>query len=177
LERAQPRYGDPDQRSQDDDGEQVETLRPVGSRDEVLSQDIVQHRGFDFHTGIHGAEGCAPQVMGAHGSGPNQHDFVCKCPSGDLAAENIADGNMRKCVRWAKVVDEQLPGFVGRDKPLSHLYPFHPVVPNLHRQLRLAQIVPGTQDRQRRKEILATLYHQRHPAHHTIRIAPHTEIA
>ena len=177
FESAHPRHGNADQRSQYDDGEQVVSLRPVGPREEVLGQDIVDDRGMNFYPGIHGAEGGAPQVMGAHGGGPNQHDFVGKCPSGELAAEDIADGNMRKSFRGAQVVNEQLPIFVGGDKPVAHLYPFHPVAPNLHRQLRLSQVVPGTQDRQRRKEILAALDDKRHPAHDTILITPQTEIA
>ena len=78
--------------------------------------------------------------------------------------------NMRKGFRGAKVVNEQLPSFVGGDKPVAHLYPFHPVAPNLHRQLWLVQVVPGTPDRQRRKEILATLYDKRHQAHDIILI-------
>jgi hypothetical protein len=50
-----------------------------------------------------------------------------------------------------------LPIFVGGDKPVAHLYLFHPVAPNLHRQWWLFQVVPGTPDCQRRKELLATL--------------------
>ena len=176
MQRAQPRHGDPDQGSQDDDGEQVETLRPVESRDEVLCQDIVHDRGLDFHTGIHGAEGCAPQVMSAHGSGPNQHDLVGTGPFGDLAAENIADGNMRKCVRWAEVVDEQLPALVGGDEPVAHLDSIHPMAADLHRETRPSQVVPSAQDRERREEVLTGLDDQGHPSKDTIRITAQTEV-
>ena len=139
----------------------------------MLGQDIIDDRGMNLHTGIQGVkggEGGAPQVMGSHSYGPNQHDFVCKCPASELAAENIADGKMRKGFRRAKIVNEQLAGFVGGDKPVSHLDSFYLVAPNLHYQLRLAQVMPGTQDRQRRKEILAALYNERHPAHDPILI-------
>jgi hypothetical protein len=77
---------------------------------------------------------------------------------------------MRKSFRGTQVVNEQLPIFVGGDKAGAHLYPFHPVAPNLHRQWWLFQVVPGTPDRQRRKELLATLYDKRHQARHIILI-------
>src|SRR5438132_1588290 len=100
----------------------------------------------DLHAGIQRAQGCSPQVMGSRGGGPNQDDLVGKCSSSDSTAEDIADGKMRKAVWWAQIVNEQLTSFASRDKALAHLYPFHPVAPNLHRELRLAQVVPGTQD-------------------------------
>ena len=109
-----------------------------------MGQDIVDDRGMNLYTGIDGAEGGTPHVIDARGGGPNQHDFLGKCPFGEFAAENIADGKMGKGLRWAKVVNEQLTGFIGGDKPTAHLYPFHAVAPNLHSQLRLAQVVPGT---------------------------------
>src|SRR5262245_49934772 len=122
----------------------------------------------NLHPGIYGAKGGAPHVIGAGGGSPNQHDFIGKCAAGEHAAEHIAERNMGKGFWWAQVVNEQLARFVGGDKPTAHLYPFYPVTPNLHRQWRLAQIVPGTQELQRRKEILAALDHERQPAHDTV---------
>src|SRR5262249_43258566 len=122
-------------------------------------------------------EGGSMHIMDAGGGGPNQDDFVGKCPPGELAVQNIADGKMGKRFRWAKVVNEQLPSVVRGYKPLSHADAIHPVTPNLNGQLRLAQVVPGTDDGQRRKDILAALDGQWHPAHDTILIILQTEIA
>src|SRR5262249_15286150 len=176
-ESTHPREGDPDQNSQYDDGEQIVDLRPLGSRDEVLCQYIVDDSRMNLGTGIHGTEGGAPQVIDSLGCSADQHNFVGKCSAGGLAAENIADGKMGKGFRSAEVVNEQLAVFIGGYKSGSHLDPVHPVAPDLDRQLRLAQVVPGAQYRQRREEVLAALYDQRHPAHDTIRVTSESEIA
>ena len=102
--RVHPRQGNTDQGAQYDDGEQVINLRPLGSCDEVLGQNIVDDSGMNLHAGVHGAEWCAPQVLDPHGSSPNQHDAVFECTFGDLALENVGDGNMGKSLRWAQVI-------------------------------------------------------------------------
>src|SRR5215510_12587067 len=130
----------------------------------------------NLHPRIRSAEGDGVHIMDAGGEGPNQDDFVSKCPSGEFAVQNIANGKMGKSLLWAKVVNEQSPGVVRGDEPLSHTDAIYPVVPNLNGQLRLAQVVPGTEDGQRRKDILAALDGQWHPAHDPILIILQTEI-
>ena len=68
--------------------------------------------------------GGAQRVIGAAAVAPTSTIFVGKHPSGELATEDIADGNMRKSFRGTQVVNEQLPMLVGGDKPVAHLYPF-----------------------------------------------------
>ena len=177
FEGAHPRQGNADQSAQYDDSEQVINLRPLGVRQKALGQYIVDDSGMNLHIGIPEAEGCEQPILDAHGGGPDQHDLAGECPTRELAAENIADRKTGKGFRRAQVVNEQSTGFVGGDKPVSHLDPFRPVALNLNHQLRLAQVMPGTQDRQRRKEILAALYHERHPADDAVLINPQIEIA
>src|SRR5262249_27461383 len=103
FEGAHVRQGDAGENSQNDDGEQVIHLRPQRLRQEVLGQDIIGDSSMNLHTGIQRAQGRGPQVMGSRSGSPNQDNLVCKCPSGDSTAEDIADGKMRKGVWWAKI--------------------------------------------------------------------------
>ena len=175
-EGAQPRQRRSHEGAQRDDGEQVEELRPLGSRHEALRQDTVDDRGVNLDAGIQRAEGRVPQIVGAQGGGADEHDSILERAARYLAPENVGNGNLGKRLRGTEVVDEQLPALVGRDEPLAHLDPIHPMAADLHRETWPSQIVPGAQDRERREEVLPRLDDEWHPSENAIRITAQTEV-
>ena len=131
----------------------------------------------NFQAGVHGSEGRVLHVVGGDGGGPDEHDTVLQRTLLHSAVEDIGHREVRKGLRGTEVVDQQPPRLVRRNESITDANSLDAVLADLDDQRRPVQIVPDTHHPQGRKEIVAALDGERHPAEHAILVALQAEVA